>query len=387
MPPLRLVFFGTPEIAVPTLEALLAGPHEVVGVVSQPDRPRGRGRKTSPSPVSAVALREGIPLLRPERVGDPEVVEALEALSPDLGVVVAFGQFLPKAVRELPSRGYLINAHASLLPKFRGAAPIARAILEGESETGISVMRIEREMDAGPVGLVLRTPIGEGENTAELTGRLSRLAARAIGEAIDRIVRDEIEWTEQDASRASFAPKLEKSDAVLDLREHARALVRRIHALAPRPGGTLVLVSEEAGKETPLKVPRATSQPFAPAAGTSSESAARDPSEPTPTTSRTTEAVTRPSPGTIERDAEGVALRIATGDGWLVPLVLQRPGGKALAIGDFLRGFALPTEARFACPIEERDEKGERKAGPARKTTGQTSGSHADATEDEMESG
>ncbi|MCA9506627.1 MAG: methionyl-tRNA formyltransferase, partial [Myxococcales bacterium] len=127
-PRLRLVFFGTPEIAVPTLERLIAGPHAVVGVVSQPDRPRGRGRKLSPSPVAEVALREGLPLLRPEKVGEADCVEALRALEPDLGVVVAFGQFLPKKVRELPSRGYLINAHASLLPKLRGAAPIARAI-------------------------------------------------------------------------------------------------------------------------------------------------------------------------------------------------------------------------------------------------------------------
>ena len=166
--PLRIVFFGTPEIAVPTLEALIAGPHELVGVVSQPDRARGRGRKLSPSPVASVALREGLPLIRPEKVGDAEVIKTLQALSPDLGVVVAFGQFLPKKIRELPSCGYLINAHASLLPAYRGAAPIARAIAEGETETGISVMRIEKEMDAGPVALVSRTPIQPQENTEEL---------------------------------------------------------------------------------------------------------------------------------------------------------------------------------------------------------------------------
>ncbi len=352
MPPLRLVFFGTPDIAVPTLEALIAGPHEVVGVVSQPDRARGRGRKTSPSPVSAVALREGIPLLRPERVGNPEVVEALSALSPDLGVVVAFGQFLPKSVRELPGRGFLINAHASLLPKFRGAAPIARAILEGESETGISVMRIEREMDAGPVGLVLRTPIEEGENTAELSERLSRLAARAIEEAIDRIARDEIEWTEQDARRASFAPKLEKADALLDLRESAPSLVRRIHALAPKPGGTLTLISEAGDQETVLKVSRAKCQPFESTSATDSNASPDDASESAPAITRSRKIPRQPSPGTIERDTGGVALRVATGDGWLVPLVLQRPGGKALATRDFLRGFSLPADARFACPPE-----------------------------------
>ena len=196
MPPLRLLFFGTPEIAVPTLERLIAGPHDVVGVVSQPDRGRGRGRKTQPSPVSAVALREQIPLVRPERVGDAEALEAMRALRPDLGIVVAFGQFLPKKVRELPSRGYLINAHASLLPKYRGAAPIARAIWDGEAETGISVMRVEREMDAGPVALVRRTKIDRFENTEELSARLAGIAADAIEEAVERVAADTIEWTE-----------------------------------------------------------------------------------------------------------------------------------------------------------------------------------------------
>jgi hypothetical protein len=138
---LRIVFFGTPEIACPTLERLIRSRHELVCVVSQPDRGRGRGRKASPSPVAGAALREGIPLLRPEKVGDADTVEALRVLRPDLGVVVAFGQFLPRSIRELPSKGYLINAHASLLPRHRGANPIAQAILEGDAETpsGISM--------------------------------------------------------------------------------------------------------------------------------------------------------------------------------------------------------------------------------------------------------
>ena len=141
-------------MAVPTLERLIAGRHAVVAVVSQPDRGRGRGRKRSPSPVSKLALEAGIPLLRPERVGAPECAEELARHSPDIGVVVAFGQFLPKRIRELPTRGYLINAHASLLPRYRGANPVARVIAAGERRTCISLMRIEREMDAGPVALV-----------------------------------------------------------------------------------------------------------------------------------------------------------------------------------------------------------------------------------------
>ena len=320
MSALRVVFFGTPDIAVPTLEALIAGSHDVVGVVSQPDRGRGRGRKRSPSAVSEVALREGLPLFRPEKVGDAETVDALDALRPDVGVVVAFGQFIPKKVRELPSRGYLINAHASLLPKYRGAAPIARAILDGEQETGISVMRVEKEMDAGAVALVATTPIDPAENAAELTTRLGSLAADAIAEAVDRIALGTIAWTEQDAAQATFAAKIEKHDAILDLRNPASALTARIHAVSPKPGGALTLESRGADPVV-LKVSRAEWRAF--------EAAESE----TP-------------PGTVETGA--TELRIATGEGWLVPRTLQRPGGKALPVADFLRGFPLPSDARFA---------------------------------------
>ena len=149
-------------------------------------------------------------------MADPETETALRETKPDIGVVVAFGQFIPKRVRELPRLGYLINAHASLLPKYRGASPIAQAILDGERETGVSVMRVEREMDSGPVALTRRLEIGAQENTAELTERLSRLAADAIADALETIAAERVEWTEQDHARASVAPKLAKSDGALD---------------------------------------------------------------------------------------------------------------------------------------------------------------------------
>lgn len=322
---MRIVFFGTPEIAVPTLERLLTSRHAIVGVVTQPDRGRGRGRKTSPSPVAEVALREGIALLRPEKVGESGCVEAMRAWRPDLGVVVAFGQFLPKAVRALPSRGYLINAHASLLPRHRGAAPIARAILAGDAETGISVMRIEREMDAGPVARTLRTPIGRHENTAELSLRLAALAAQAIAEVVDAIEAEAVVWEAQDPALATHAAKIEKEDAALDLREGARALACRIHALAPRPGAAVAIASAaNEAQRSELKILRADALPFA--CGES------------------------PAPGRLDRRAPSIPLRIATGDGWLVPLEVQRPGGKAMAIGDFLRGFPLADDARAERP-------------------------------------
>jgi len=307
----RIVFFGTPEFAVPTLRAMIEGPHEVVGVVSQPDRPRGRGRAVHPSPVSAVALEHELPLLRPERVGEIEIADALQALAPDLGVVVAFGQFLPKRIRELPAMGYLINAHASLLPDYRGAAPIARALLDGRTETGISVMRVEKEMDAGAVARVQRLAIEPNEDCGSLTRRLAEVAAEAISRALDDIAADRVSWLEQDHARATFAPKIETADARLDWTRAARELVQQVRAMAPSPGARSPWDGE------PLRILAAQ------AAGGRVD----DP------------------PGTV-RQRDG-ALAIATGDGWLLPQVLQRAGGKALAVADFLRGRPIPDGTRL----------------------------------------
>ncbi|HIG72582.1 MAG TPA: methionyl-tRNA formyltransferase [Myxococcales bacterium] len=332
---LRVLFFGTPEIAVPTLEGLIAGPHHVVGVISQPDRARGRGRRESPSPVSAVALREGIPLHRPEKIGDAESTEMLRALEPDIGVVVAFGQFLPKKIREMPDCGYLINAHASLLPKYRGASPIAQAILDDEPETGVSVMRVEKEMDSGAVALVLRTAIASQENTAELSLRLGNLASRSIEEALGAIADETIEWTEQDESLVTIAPKLEKSDSILDFRESARSLACRIHALSPKPGGALTLTSDskDAFPDIDLKISRADVMAF--------------------DSTDDSEDGVRPMPGSVGQHSSERPFRIAAGDGWLLPLMVQRAGGKALPVADFLRGFSIPENVH--CVIRERE--------------------------------
>ena len=298
---------------MPTLERLLAGPHEVAAVVTQPDRPRGRGQRLAPSPVAEVAERAGVPAWRCERVGDPEFVARLRALDAELGVVVAFGQFLPRAVRELPRAGFLLNAHASLLPRHRGAAPIAHAILAGDTETGISVMRVEREMDAGPVALVERTPIGPEETAGELEERLARLAAEAIAKALALHEAGTLEWHEQDASRATFAPKITVADARLDWREPAEALVRRVRAMAPRPGAWTEWQGER------LRILRARALP-----GPAGE-----------------------APGTVRSAAGDAPLRIATGAGWLAPLVLQRAGGRPLPAADFQRGRGLPDGARL----------------------------------------
>jgi methionyl-tRNA formyltransferase len=307
---MRIIFFGTPEIAVPCLERLIAGPHDVVGVVSQPDRGRGRGRKVSPSPVSQLALEAEIPLLRPTRVA--EVFEDLRRLEPDIGVVVAFGQFIPKSIRELPKAGFLMNAHASLLPHYRGAAPIARAIMAGEERTGISVMRVEREMDTGAVALSRELEIRSGENAEQLSERLAVVAADAIEAALEMHARGNIEWVEQDPSLASLAPKLDRRDGILDWSQPAVTLVCRIHALAPKPGAQGQLDGET------LRILAATSEPGACDA----------------------------APGTLYATDSG-ALRVATGEGWLIPQRVQRAGGKAMDTDAFLRGRPITSGARF----------------------------------------
>lgn len=284
-------------------------------MVSQPDRRRGRGRKLSPSPVASLALEREVPLFRPESANDPKFAGALAERELDAGVVVAFGQFLPKRIRELPRVGYLINAHASLLPRYRGAAPIARAILAGEKRTGVCVMQIAREMDAGAVGLVREVEIGANEDAATLAGRLSLVAAEAVADALDQVAQGTIHWTEQQHELASEAPKLERQDALLDWRDSSEQLVRRIRAMAPKPGALTELSGE------PFRILAAQSLPA------SFDSQDR-------------------LPGTVVRGDDPL-LRVATGNGWLVLLRVQRAGAKALDIDAFLRGRELPPGTRL----------------------------------------
>ncbi len=284
----------------------------MVVVVSQPDRRRGRGQRLSPSPVAEIALASETPLLRPETLNNAPFAEELRSFEPDLGVVVAFGQFISKRIRELPSLGYLINGHASLLPRFRGAAPIAHAILAGDTETGVSVMRLEREMDAGPVAAMRSLSIGADETTGSLTERLARLTADAVADTVEEIAAGRATWTPQDDSLATLAPKLERDDARLNFAEPAIALARRVRAMAPKPGA----FGMEADR--PIRILAASA-----ISGSSDD-----------------------APGTA-RIADDGSLRIATGDGWLVPRVLQRPGGRALDVRDFQRGRPISDGARL----------------------------------------
>jgi len=232
----RVLFYGTPDFAVPSLRALLGEGFDVVGVVTRPDRPTGRHRTTAtPSPVKAAALAEDLPVLEPERPSAPGFLDAVRALAPDCGVVIAYGHILPEALLGVPRLGH-VNVHASLLPRLRGAAPIERAILEGDAETGITVMQMDAGMDTGPILQQTATPILADETGGELRARLSEVGALALVEALTLLDEGGLTPRAQDHARASFAPKLTSGEERLDWTRGAADVGRRIRAFDPRPG-------------------------------------------------------------------------------------------------------------------------------------------------------
>jgi methionyl-tRNA formyltransferase len=241
----RILFWGTPDFATPPLRALIGEGFDVVGVITQPDRPSGRSHsQLDPSPVKLVALEEEIPVLQPERPRGEEFVQSLRDLAPDLSVVVAYGHILPKEVIDLPTRGTL-NIHASLLPVLRGAAPIQAAIVQGFDETGVTIMRMVRQLDAGPVLHSLATPIESDETGGELTLRLSELGATALIEALALMELGEAAERPQDDSQASYAGKIEREHARIDWTVDAAVVARRIRAYDPKPGAWSVLTGTE----------------------------------------------------------------------------------------------------------------------------------------------
>jgi methionyl-tRNA formyltransferase len=232
---MRVLFWGTPDFAVPPLRALLGEGYHVCGVVTQPDKPVGRRRTLTPPPVKRVAQDEGIPVYQPERARDQPFVETLAQLQPDISVVVAYGHILPKHVIDLPRLG-TVNIHASLLPALRGAAPIQAAIREGLTETGISIMRMVPALDAGPVILRVATPIAEDETYGELQLRLSEMGALAIIEALALLSLDQAVEEPQDELRATYAPKVTRETVRVDWTLGARELSNVIRAYDPAPG-------------------------------------------------------------------------------------------------------------------------------------------------------
>src|SRR5579862_1924886 len=232
---LRVVFFGTPVFAIPTLSALLDSSHEVVAVVTQPDRPRGRGQRVSPSPVKAIAMERALPIFQPERLRDPVLLDAIRALAPDVGIVAAYGRLLPQALLDVPSRG-MLNVHASLLPRWRGAAPVHRAILAGDATTGVTIMRVVLALDAGPMMAALPTAIGPDETSEDLEERLANLGSELMTTTLDRMEADgDLPLTPQDETRVTYAARLERRDGEVNWSRPARDLHNQIRGLHPWP--------------------------------------------------------------------------------------------------------------------------------------------------------
>jgi methionyl-tRNA formyltransferase len=229
-----IVFFGTPQFAVPSLEQLIGSRHQVRGVVTQPDRARGRGQRVSDPPVKAAALRHGIPVIQPERLRSPEVADALAAWNADLGVVVAYGKLIPESLLQMAPHG-MINVHASLLPKYRGAAPVHRAVIAGESETGVTIMRVAKALDSGNMLAAARRPIGPDETSDAIERDLAELGARLLITVVDEIESGTWHAEPQDELKATYAPRLTKDEGLVDWMLPARDIHNRVRGLYPWP--------------------------------------------------------------------------------------------------------------------------------------------------------
>jgi methionyl-tRNA formyltransferase len=274
---LRVVFFGTPEFAVPTVDALLASRHTVVAAVCQPDRPRGRGHKVSIGAVKARALNAGVPVLQPERLKDDQFLAALREVEADLGVVAAYGKILTDAVLAMPRLG-LINVHGSLLPRYRGAAPVHRAIIAGERETGITIMRVVKALDAGPMMATARRPIGADETSDDVERDLARIGASLLVTVVDQLADGTVRETPQDDAAATYAHRLTKEDSRFEWDWAAARIHNLIRRLRPWPhaetfihGRRLILlrsaVSDEQSDAAPGTVLEARSGDLVVAAG------------------------------------------------------------------------------------------------------------------------
>lgn len=303
----KIVFMGTPAYAVPTLSALHRSRHEIARVVTQPDRPKGRGRRVSPPPVKTTALAFGYPVDQPQKIKTDAFVDSLARLEPDIFVVVAYGRILPKSILAVPSIG-CVNVHASLLPKYRGAAPIQWALIKGETETGVTTILMDEGMDTGDILLSAREPIEAADSTASLHDRLADLGAQVLIATLDRLAEGTLTPTPQDHRLATTAPMLKKDDGRIDWTLSASAITSFIRGMNPWPGA----FTFNEGKR--LKFYRA-------------EALASD---------------TDAAPGTV---LPGFAdeLRVAAGSGALSIREIQGESGKRLPADAFLRGHPLPT--------------------------------------------
>jgi methionyl-tRNA formyltransferase len=308
----KLIFMGTPQFAVPTLEALVHKGHTILAVVTQPDRPKGRGRKRVPSPVKEAAVAHQIEVLQPQKVSDDHFSDQIRKMGPDLAIVVAFGQILKKNLLSTPGWG-VINIHASLLPKYRGAAPIQWAILNGESKTGLTVMRMDEGLDTGPILFQKEVPILEDETAGQLHDRLSQLAGQLIIEALTDMTKTQVNEIPQDDSLASYASKIERRDCLVDWKQPATRISCLIRALDPRPGAYTLLEGKQIKLFSSTVVDRSGLDGV---------------------------------PGRVVRHTKD-AIHVDTGQGMIGIREIQYPGKKRLPIPDFLRGFPLPEGTIF----------------------------------------
>ena len=306
MTSLRIAFAGTPQFALPALRALLDSPHRVVGVLTQPDRPAGRGRELRASPIKLLAAERGVPVAQPATLKTPEGLAPLREWSPDLLVVVAYGLILPAGVLALPRLGCL-NIHGSLLPRWRGAAPIQRALLAGDAETGITIMQLDEGLDTGPMLLERRRAIGADDTAGDLHDALSELGATALLEAIDGLVAGTLAGRAQPASGASYAPKIEKSEALIDWNSRAAHIDRQVRAFNPWPMAETRLAGE------PLRILRSRLLQDSGRAG---------------------------EPGSLLGLGDD-GLRVACGEGVVVLRELQRAGKRPVSARDFANGVRI----------------------------------------------
>ena len=308
-----IAFFGTPQFAVPTLEALIASRHKVAIVVTQPDRRRGRGQKVTDAPVKAAARAHGLPVYQPGRLRDPEVTDALRAKAPDAGVVAAYGKLIPADLLSLPRLG-MVNVHASLLPKYRGAAPVHRAIINGETETGITIMQVVEALDAGDMLAKSVRPIGPDQTSEEVEHALAEDGARLLLDVLDQIDAGTARAEPQDPAASTYAPRLTKEEGLIDWTWSAQTIHNRVRGLYPWPhaysflnGERLILLKTQV------------------VGGDSSS-----------------------QPGRV--GITGEAIEVATGEGRIAITQLQPEGRRPMSTRDFLAGHPVQPGTTFGPP-------------------------------------